>query len=34
MPELHVTWGYPVLLTIMGTVAGGQLLYFRKRGWL
>ncbi len=34
MPELHVAWGYPVLLTIMGTVAGGQLLYFRKRGWL
>lgn len=34
MPELHVTWGYPVLLTVMGTVAGGQLLYFRKRGWL
>ena len=34
MPELHVVWGYPLLLAVMGTVAGGQLLYFRKRGWL
>lgn len=34
MPELHVRWGYPALLSVMGAVAGGQLLYFRRRGWL
>lgn len=34
MPELHVGWGYPLLLTVMAAVAGGQLMYFHKRGWL
>ena len=34
MPELHVRWAYPALLTAMGTLAGGMLFYFRKRGWL
>jgi len=34
MPELHVKWGYPALLSVMGAVAGGQLVYFHRRGWL
>ena len=34
MPELHMSWGYPALLAVMGGVAGGQLLYFHRRGWL
>lgn len=34
MPELHVKWGYPALLSVMGLVAGGQLVYFYRRGWL
>jgi len=34
MPELHVVWGYPALLAVMGAVAGGQLVYFHRRGWL
>ena len=34
MPELGVRWGYPALLAAMVTLAGGMLLYFRKRRWL
>ena len=34
MPELHVVWGYPFLLIAMALVAGGMLLYFRRKGWL
>ncbi|NLW50937.1 MAG: magnesium/cobalt transporter CorA [Candidatus Brocadiaceae bacterium] len=34
MPELHWTWGYFGALGIMAAVAGGMLLYFRKRGWI
>ena len=34
MPELHVKWAYPGLLTAMVIVAGGMLLYFRRKGWL
>jgi magnesium transporter len=34
MPELAETWGYPVALGLMAVVAGGVLLYFRRRGWL
>lgn len=34
MPELHVSWGYPALLSVMASVAMGQLFYFWRRGWL
>jgi magnesium transporter len=34
MPELAWPWGYPVALGLMVAVAGGVLLYFRRRGWL
>jgi len=34
MPELGIPWAYPTLLGLMGAVAIGLLLFFRKRGWL
>jgi magnesium transporter len=34
MPELHQTWGYPVLLGLMAAVAIGLIIYFRRLGWL
>ena len=34
MPELEWYFGYPLVLLLMGGVAGGMLLFFRKRGWL
>lgn len=34
MPELGWKYGYPVLLLVMASVAGGLILYFRKRRWL
>ena len=34
MPELHSTWGYPLLLATMLVVGGGMTLYFRRKGWL
>ncbi len=34
MPELRSPWGYPVVLGVMGCLAGGMLWFFRKRGWL
>ena len=34
MPELGVRWAYPVLVAFMVAIAGGMLLYFRKKGWL
>ena len=33
MPELRWYWGYPLVWLIMVVVAGGMLLYFRKRKW-
>lgn len=33
MPELGWQLGYPVVLFMMTLVAGGLLLYFRRRGW-
>jgi len=33
MPELNWYWGYPLCLLVMGTVAGGLIVYFYKRGW-
>jgi magnesium transporter len=34
MPELHAPWGYPGVMILMGVIAGGMLLYFRRKGWL
>ena len=33
MPELQVRWAYPVLLGLMGLIAGGMLLFFKRRKW-
>ncbi len=34
MPELNWFWGYPFSLALMAAVALGQLIFFRRRGWL
>lgn len=34
MPELEWKYGYPAVLVLMALVAGGMLLYFRRKGWL
>jgi magnesium transporter len=34
MPELSSAWGYPIVLLTMLLVAGGMILYFRRRGWI
>ena len=34
MPELAVSWAYPLVWVLMGSAAGGMLLYFRKKKWL
>lgn len=34
MPELQWPWAYPALWTVMIGVAGGMLVYFRRRRWL
>ncbi len=34
MPELHTEIGYYAVWTLMITVAGGMLLFFKKKGWL
>ena len=34
MPELEWTYGYPIILLIMGLVGGTMLLYFHRKGWL
>jgi magnesium transporter len=34
MPELKWRYGYLISLAIMGTVAGGLLIYFRRRRWI
>ena len=33
MPELHVPWGYPALLAVMGSLSIGMLAYFKRKGW-
>ncbi|MGE0639888.1 MAG: magnesium/cobalt transporter CorA [Thermoanaerobaculia bacterium] len=33
MPELGSRFGYPAVLTVMGGIAGGMILWFRRRGW-
>jgi magnesium transporter len=34
MPELDWVWGYPAAIALMMVVAGGILLWFRRRGWI
>jgi len=34
MPELHFEGSYPALIGVMLLIAGGQLLHFRRRGWI
>jgi len=34
MPELHFRYGYPAVLIFMGAVAGGLLVWFKRRGWM
>ncbi len=34
MPELHSRWGYYGLLTVMGLIATGLLLVFKRKRWL
>jgi len=34
MPELKSEWGYPIVLGMMGLVAAGMLIGFRRRKWL
>lgn len=34
IPELKFTWGYPALLLVMLVIAGGMLLFFRKKRWI
>lgn len=33
MPELEYSWGYPLILGIMVTVAIGMLLFFKRKDW-
>lgn len=34
MPELQWYYGYPIVMGFMATIAGGFLLYFKRKGWL
>lgn len=34
MPELGWYWGYPAALLVMAVVAGGLLVFFRRRDWI
>ena len=34
MPGLRHSWGYPVLMLVMLAIAGGMLLYFRRKRWI
>jgi len=34
MPELEWYWGYPAIWAVMLAVAGGLLVFFRRKGWL
>ncbi len=34
MPETEVKWGYPAALAAMAAVAGGMLIYFRRKRWI
>ena len=34
MPELKWEHGYPMAITLMLSLGGGMLIYFRRKGWL
>jgi magnesium transporter len=34
MPELRWRWGYPVVMLLMAIVAGGMLVFFRRKRWI
>ena len=34
MPELGWRWGYPLVLLVMAVIAGGMLVYFRRKKWI
>jgi magnesium transporter len=34
MPELGWHWAYPAALGLMAALAGGMVVYFRRKGWL
>ena len=34
LPELGWRYGYPACLLLMATVAGAQIIYFHRRGWI
>ncbi len=34
MPELRWKWGYPTTLALMAVIAGGMLLFFKRKKWL
>jgi magnesium transporter len=34
MPELRWAWGYPAALGLMAAIAGGLLVFFRRKGWI
>jgi magnesium transporter len=34
MPELHTRWGYPAVVVLMLMMAGGLLVWFRRKQWL
>ncbi|MCB1065747.1 MAG: magnesium/cobalt transporter CorA [Verrucomicrobiae bacterium] len=34
MPELKWRYGYPIVVAIMTVIAGGMLVYFRKKEWI
>ncbi|MDQ1255714.1 MAG: magnesium transporter, partial [Candidatus Hydrogenedentes bacterium] len=34
MPELRWFWGYPAFLSVIFAVAGFEIYFFRRRGWL
>ena len=34
MPELHQVWGYPLILTVMGSACFMLFRAFKKSGWL
>lgn len=34
MPELNLPYGYLLCLGVMGSIAGGMILYFKRRHWL
>ncbi|HBL25875.1 MAG TPA: magnesium and cobalt transport protein CorA [Acidobacteria bacterium] len=34
MPEIEWFWGYPFSLGLMAVIAGGLVIFFRRKGWL